>query len=208
MTKSASALAFAAVSKAPARSCSPFTGSRTKFSANLLPFALDVVDDDDGTGVIALVERCHARDFGKHLVKEFDPLWPKGLRHEAQPRDVPAGPSEARHQSRPHRIGHAHHHDGNRLGGFFGGLCGRCIDGDDRVDLELQKLIRQRGQPLIVSGRIPQLDADVTPFDVAPLLKLVAERFEQARLKVLRRDADTVTLLLLRASRKRPSRCY
>ena len=140
-------------------------------------------------------------------MKEFDPLWTKGLRHEAQPRDVPAGASEARHQSRPDGIGHAHHHDGNRLGGFFGGLCGRCIDGDDHFDLEFQKLVRQRGQPLIVSGRIPQLDADVTPFDVAPLLKLVAERFEQARLQVLGQDADTIGALLLCASRKWPS-CY
>ena len=96
-------------------------------------------------------------------------------------------PGRARLATSPdlYGIGHAHHHDGNRLGGFFGGLGGRCIDGDDHVDLEFQKLFRQRGQPLIVSGRIPQLDADVTPFDVAPLVKLVAERFEQARLQVL-----------------------
>ena len=46
--------------------------------------------------------------------------------------------------------------------------------------------------------RVTQLDADVAPFDVAFLLKLVAKRFEQARLQVLGKDADTVSFLLLR----------
>ncbi len=36
-------------------------------------------------------------------------------------------------------------------------------------------------------------------FDVAPLLKLVAERFEQARLQILRKNPDTICFLLLGA---------
>src|SRR4029079_18872019 len=78
-----------------------------EIESQLLALALDVVDDNHGARVVALVERCHARDFGKHLVKQLDPLWPEGLRHEAQSRDIPAGASEARHRPRPYWIGRA-----------------------------------------------------------------------------------------------------
>jgi hypothetical protein len=55
-----------------------------------------------------------------------------------------------------------------------------------------------------VSVGISKLNADVTSFDVAFLLKFVAKRFEQARLQVLGEDADTISALLLGARRNRP----
>jgi hypothetical protein len=68
----------------------------------------------------------------------------------------------------------------------------RRIDGNDYVDLELQKLVGKGRQALILSISITQLNGDVGALYVASLLEFVPECFEQAWLQVLRKDADTI----------------
>src|SRR6185312_5502420 len=111
---------------------------------------------------------------------------------EAQACHVAAWPSKADHESRLRGIGHSHHDDGDGLGGFFGGLRRRRIDGYDHLDPEPQQLLCKCCKPLISSCRIAKFDADVGSFYIAKLLKFVAKGLHQARLKFLSKYANAV----------------
>ena len=126
-------------------------------------------------------------------MKELNALWPKGVRHEAQARDVTTWSCKACDKSRFHRIGHSHDDDRDRLGSLFRSLRRRRIDGDNHLNAQPNQLVCKSSKPLVLSFRVAQFDLEIGSLHIAELLKLVEERFHQAGLKVLREYANPVT---------------
>src|SRR5262249_17656006 len=126
----------------------------------------------------------------RYLVEHLDPLGAKRVRHEAQPRDVPARPSETGYESRFYRIGHPHHHNGYGSGGLLCRLHSRRIDGNDYLHFETQQLFCESGKLLGSSCRVPEFYADIPPFGVAKPVKLIAERLQEAWLYILGKHAN------------------
>jgi hypothetical protein len=169
------------------------TGRRTNLSPEACALALNFVHDHDRSRVVALVERGHARDARQHLPKQLDAFRPEGIGHEAQAGDVAARPGQACNQPGFDWIGHPHHDDGNGLRGLLGRLHRGRIDGNDDTDFQPQQLMRELAKPLGLSRRISQLDDNGFPLDVAELVQLFTERFQQSRLQVLGQHADAVS---------------
>ena len=125
-------------------------------------------------------------------MKQFDPLWAKGIWHEAQTGDVPPWASKTDDEFRSYRIGYSHHDHGDSFGGILGSLNSGRIDGYNHVDLGPQQLLCKSWKAFGLSGCIPHVYADAGSLNIAELVKLVAECLQQARLEVLGKNANSV----------------
>ena len=108
-----------------------------------------------------------------------------------QARDVASGPSEARHQTRCHRITRAGHDDREGAGRIPCGGRRRIGTGDDQLHLRTDQVGGKVRKPAgVVPGPAP-FDGDGFPFEVAKALQSVAERLP-ARPVACSEDADTM----------------
>ena len=105
---------------------------------------------------IPLKERCHPRDLAEYFPEELDPFWPERIRHEAQTRNVPAPDERDRQRVPILRDRHMHHNHWDSLGGLLGSLHRRRVNGDDYLDVELQKLLHKRCKQFISSCLLAQ----------------------------------------------------
>src|SRR5262249_30533156 len=91
------------------------------------------------------------------------------------PRDIPAGPGEARDQPRADGIDRLRENDGNRRGRLFDGERGRCGGGDDHVEVESHERRYKFRKSLRRALRIPPLDDWALTLHVPELPEMLKE---------------------------------
>ena len=108
--------------------------------------------------------------------------------NDCQPRDVAAGPRQARHVSEANGVGMDGKHDGDRLGHLPGGLhLGRGHREDD-VDIHADQLGREFRQ-LIDPFRPPELNDNALALDVAEIAQARPQRLDPV--SVSRSETET-----------------
>src|SRR5262245_41930538 len=93
----------------------------------------------------------------------------------AQPRHVPTGPPQAGDMTLLHRIRNLGKNDGNRVRHLSGGVQRLCPRSHEHVDLKGQELGREARKTLDLSAGRPEIDLDVSAFDVTVLAHSLPE---------------------------------
>ena len=149
--------------------------------------------------------RCRRDD----VLHEFKPFGDHASVKVRQPRDIAARAREAGHQPDPNRIGNAGHDDGESARRLFGSLGRRGIPHDEDIDLEMDEVRCQVGEPCQLSCRIPPLDEDVGPLYIAQLVQPLLQTSEPGLVAVSRgrrekpESRDVLWLLRLGGKRRR-----
>src|SRR5947209_556950 len=132
--------------------------------------------------------------------------------NERQSGDVCARPRQAGHIARAQRIADRRHDDGDGAARFAGGLDRLGRIRDDHVDVCLNKLGGERGQPLGFGGGETTFECDILPLGPAPILQPLFQcaeatlPFRIVRGKALQQSDPPHALALLRTRRERPRR--
>ena len=87
-------------------------------------------------------EGSNARDRGKSLLEQLQPLTCKLRAEEGHSSDVSTGPRETGHEAVSYGVAHDGHHDGNSRAHFLGSAGCRSIAGDDEVGIKIDELPR------------------------------------------------------------------
>jgi hypothetical protein len=119
---------------------------------------------------VSIPEDCHARDFRQHLLEQLQALADQlGLQSDNSGY-VAARPAKTGNQTGGYRVVIIqNYNDGDGAGGLLYHPCDRLGSRDDNIDLEFDKLLRQRRQPIRPSLSGSVLDLDVLTFDVPQL---------------------------------------
>jgi len=134
-------------------------------------------------------------------------LPPSSGGHGMKPGDIPSGPSEAGHDALGSGVATRRHHDGNRSRGLLGRQRRRRSPCHDHVDLELNQLVGQVGEPFSAAVGRAVLDHEVLALYVPVFSEPLFECAEVRCVRHCRHDlqhTDAVNLpRLLRLSGER-----
>src|SRR6266446_5993528 len=92
-------------------------------------------------------------------------------------REVPAWPGKAGDEPAPHRIPDLRHHNGNRAGRLLSGMARLGPHGDKDIDLELDQLRSEVGEPIVSALGPAILNGNGLSFNIAALAQALAEGF-------------------------------
>ena len=84
--------------------------------------------------------------------------------------------SEACNKSRAHSVSGYRHDNGNSHRGGFGGLGSRRSKGYENINVEMNELVRQVGEPVILAVAKAVLDDQIFSFDISEIAKSRADR--------------------------------
>ena len=115
-------------------------------------------------------------ELGNHFPEQLQPFPFHFRRDRGQPRDVPAGPREARDEARSRRVANGHHDERNRRCRLLDGERGGCASGNDHINFQGDQFGDEGRKAFILSFRPSILDQNVLALDVAEVPQAFAER--------------------------------
>jgi hypothetical protein len=122
------------------------------------------------------------RDAGhprQRLLEQLELLGDQPRAEERVPGEIAAGSGEARHEAVADGITHGHRDDGGRGGRVPSSLGGWRCSGQNEIDLETDKLGRERDQLREFLARHPILDPNIPALDIPALAEALTEGVEQ-----------------------------
>jgi hypothetical protein len=128
------------------------------------------------SGMRGIPEEGHAGEGGEQVLEELQ-LFPAEVGGQgSQSGDVAPRPGEAGDEAAPHRIAHAHHHNGDRRGRVLGGPGRWRPIGHDDLHRETDPLSREGREPLVLPFCPTVLQDEVLAFDIAARAHPLQER--------------------------------
>src|SRR5215469_5887327 len=159
---------------------------------------------------IAWVDKnSNSPDLWKKLLEKLKPLRVWFWNEEGPSGDVPAGPVEAGNKAGPDRIAAYKHDNGNGCGGVLGRKYPGVGIGYENINTEMDQLGCQRGEPLVVSLCISELNDNIFALQIAKSAKsrpksFVVNLLVGSKVRVQKPYSGDLSRLL-RVRGKRPS---